>query len=78
MFLGGNSMVEAICKGLILVKTQVKSQVRRIRAFNVLHVPNLHANLFSMSKLVSKGLKVHFNMMGYIVRGQDGELLAMA
>ena len=30
-----------------------------------------------MSKLASKGLKVHFNVMGFVVWAQSGEMLAM-
>ena len=62
----------------ILVETQVKGQMRRITIHDVLHVPKLHANLLSVSKLASKGLKVHFNVMGCIVRAQSGEKLAMS
>ena len=51
--------------------------MRRIAIHDVLHVPKLHANLLSVSKLASKGLKVHFNVMGCIVRAQSGKMLAM-
>ena len=43
----------------------------------MLHVLKLHANLLLVSKLASKGLKVHFNVMGCVVRAQSGEMLAM-
>ena len=76
VFLGDNGMVEAVGKGSILVETQAKGQMR-ITIHDVLHVPKLHANLLSVSKLASKGLKVHFNVMGCVVRAQSGEMLAM-
>ena len=77
VFLGDNGMVEAMGKGSILVETQVKGQMKRITIHDVLHVPKLHANLLSVSKLASKGLKVHFNVMGCVVRAQSGDMLAM-
>ena len=55
----------------------MKGQLRRITIHDVLHVPKLHANLPSVRKLASKGLKVHFNVMGCIVRAQSGEMLAI-
>ena len=45
---------------------------------DVLHVPDLHSNLLSMSKLISRGLKVHFNLFGCVVRASNGEMLAVA
>ena len=75
VFLGENGMV--VGKGSILVETQVTRQRMRITIHDVLYVAKLHANLLSMSKLASKGLKVHFNMIGCVVRAQNGEMLAM-
>ena len=78
VFLGDNGMVEALGKGSILVESQVKGKMRRIRIYDVLHVPKLHANLLSVSKLVARGLRVHFDKSGCIVCTQEGEVLAMA
>ena len=78
VYLGGNGVVEAIGKGSMLVETCVDNKVKRIRIHDVLHVPKLHTNLFSVSKLVARGLNVHFNTMGYKVRIQTGEVVAMA
>ena len=55
----------------------MKGQVRRIRVYDVLHVPKLHTNLLSVSKLVSRGLKVHFDNMRCVVKAQDGKVLVM-
>ena len=45
---------------------------------DVLHVPDLHSNLFSVSKFISKGLKVHFHSLGCVVRVSNGEILGVA
>ena len=78
VFMGDNGMVEALGKGSILVDSHVKGKVKKIRIYDVLHVPKLHANLLSVSKLVSRGLKVHFNKSGCVVWTQEGDMLAMA
>ena len=64
--------------GEILVEVQVKGLTKKIRIEEVLHVPKLHANLLSMSKLSLGGLKVHFNLVGCIVRSPSGVLIASA
>src|SRR5450631_1333284 len=78
VFMGDNGMVEAVGKGSLLVETRVKGRVRSIRMHDVLHVPKMHSNLLSVSKLISKGLKVHFNSLGCVVRASNGEMLAVA
>ena len=78
VFMGDNGMVEAIGKGSILVETRVKGRVRSIRMHDVLHVPKMHSNLLLVSKLISRGLKVHFNSLGCVVRTSNGEMLAVA
>ncbi len=56
----------------------LKGPIRRIRIKDVLHVPKLHANLLSVSKILSNGCKVQFNMNECIVRAFDGEVIAIA
>jgi hypothetical protein len=56
----------------------VKGRTKRIRIKDVLHVPKLHANLLSMSKILASGCKVQFNMNECIVRSFDGEVIAIA
>ena len=56
-----------------IVEVQVKICIEE-----VLHVPKLHANLLSVSKLSLGGLKVHFNLVGCIVRSPSGVLIASA
>jgi hypothetical protein len=50
--MGDDNIVEAIGMGSILVEVMMKGQIRRIRIKDVLHVPNLHANLLSVSNIV--------------------------
>lgn len=45
---------------------------------DVLHVPKLQENLFSVSKLVSCGIKVQFNVDGCTLRAPNGDVLAVA
>ena len=70
--------MEAIGKASMLVETCVDNKVKRIRIHDGLHMPKLHTNLHSVSKLVAMGLNVHFNTMGCKVRTQKGEVVAMA
>jgi hypothetical protein len=60
--MGDDSIVEVIGMGSILVEVMVKGRTKRIRIKDVLHVPKLHANLLSMSKILSSGCRVQFNM----------------
>jgi hypothetical protein len=76
--MGDDSIVEAIGMGSILVEVMVKGQIRRIKIKDVLHVPKLYANLLSVSKILSSGCKVQFNMNECIVRAFDGEVIAIA
>ena len=76
VFMGNDGMVEAVGMGSIVVEIDVKSKLQRIRFKDVLHMPKLHANLLSVSKLVSGGLKVHFSMMGCVVRAAHIKMLA--
>jgi len=76
--MGDDTIVEAIGMGSILVEVMVKGQTKRIRIKDMLHVPKLHANLLSMSKILSSGCKVQFNMNECIVRAFDGEVIAIA
>ncbi len=74
--IGDDNIVEAIGMGSILVEVMVKVQTKKIRIKDVFHVPKLHANLLSVSKISSSGCKVQFNMNECIVRAFDGEVIA--
>ena len=76
--MGDDSIVEAVGMGSIVVEVMVRGQPKRIRIHDALHVPMLKANLLSVSKLVSSGLKVVFNIEGCIVNAPSGEIIARA
>jgi hypothetical protein len=78
MFMGYNNMVEYVGKRSILVKKCVKVRPRSIRMHDVLHMYVLHSNLLSVSKFISRGLKVHFNSLGCVVKASNGKMLAAA
>ena len=69
--------MKAIGMGSIVVEMMVKCKIKRIHIKDVLHVPKLQANLLSVSKFLSNGLKMQFNLNEYIVRGLDGEVNAI-
>lgn len=65
-------------KGSILVETCVKGCARNIQMHDLFHVPDLHSNLLSVRKFISRGLKVHFNLLGCVVRASNGKVLGLA
>jgi len=78
MHMGDDSIVGAIGIRSILVEVMVKGRTKRIRIKDVLHVQKLHALLLLVSKILSSGCKVQFNMNECIVRAFDGEVIAIA
>lgn len=58
VWLGDDSMAEAIKMESIVIKLETKDKMNRIQITDVLHVPKLQANLLLESKFLSKGLKV--------------------
>jgi len=63
-------------KGSILVKIEMKGHTRRIKIKDVFHVPKLYANLLLMNKLFSRGPKVNLNMIRYVVKMPNGQMVA--
>jgi hypothetical protein len=55
----------------------VEGKINKIRINECLHVPKLHVHLLSVSKLVSSGLKVQFNINECIIRVSDGHPVAI-
>jgi hypothetical protein len=51
----------------------LEDKMNQIHIKDVFHIPKLHANLLSVSKFVSNGLKIQFNLNKYIVKSCDGE-----
>ena len=76
--LSDGSVAKAIGMGSIVVGVETRGKATTIRITDVLHVPKLQANLLSVSKLVSKGLKVRFHMNECIVGGANGDTVAIA
>jgi len=64
-------MVEVVAKGSILVKVDVKGEVRKIK------IKYMYADLFSVNKLVIGGLNVQFNMMECVMKVVDSKMVAM-
>ena len=60
--LDDNSIVKAIGMIFIIMEVMLKCKIDQICITNTFNVPKLHANLFSVSKFVSNGLKMHFNL----------------
>ena len=52
VYLGDDNILEAIGIGSIVVEVIVKGKISKIRIKKSFHVPKLHVNLLSVSKLV--------------------------
>lgn len=64
------------CEGIGLVRLETNTKV--LALYNVLYVPQLSANLLSVSKLVEIGLRVVFNMGGCYIYDNDDKLIGTA
>ena len=69
---------QALGRGSIVVDTKVGGCTKRIRFKDVLYVPKLQSNLFSVSKIVEGGLNVQFGALGCSVKTQTGDTQAIA
>src|SRR5579875_1494527 len=78
VFMGDDSILEAIGKGSILVDTKVGGCTKRIRFKDVLYVPKLQSNLLSVSKIVEGGLNVSFVPLRCSMKSQNGDTQAIA
>ena len=72
------SVAEAIEMGSIIVGVETRGKATTIRITDLLHMPKLQVNLLSVSKLVSKGLKVRFHVNECIVGDANGDTVAIA
>lgn len=77
VYLEGNSVVKVVKLGSIIVDVMVRGKIRRVRIKDALHMPKLQANLLPLSKFLSNGLKVQFNLKECVMKGPDGEVIAM-
>ena len=75
---GDDSVVDVIEVDSIAVQVLVRGRSKKIRIKDVLHVPKLHANLLSVSKLVSSGMKMQFNVDGCTLRAPNEDVLSVA
>jgi hypothetical protein len=64
VFMGDDTILEAIGKGTIKATMQVGGQLIDTTITQVLHVPKMKNNLISVSKLISEGFKVEFDKDG--------------
>jgi hypothetical protein len=71
-------MNKTIGMGSILVGIQTKGKTTTICITDVLYVLKLQANLFLVSKFLSKGLKAKFYVIECILRGVNGNVVAIA
>ena len=55
----------------------LKDKTNQIRINDMFQVPKLHVYLLPMSKLVSNGLKVQFNLNEYIIKSCNGIVFAI-
>lgn len=78
MHLEGDNVVEAIRMESIVVEVIVRGKINQIRIKDVLYMPKLQANLVSVSKLVSNGLTMPFNLNKCFVNICDDETIAIA
>jgi len=67
VFMGDDTVLEAIDKGSNKATMQVGGELTHTTITQVLHGPKMKNNLISVSKLISKGFKVEFDKDGYKV-----------
>ena len=78
VFMGDDSVLQAIGRGSILVDTKVGGCTKRIRFKDVLYVPKLQSKFLSVSKIVDKGLNVQIGALGCSIKALNGETQAIA
>jgi len=78
VFMGNDTILEAIGKGSIKATMQVGGQLTHTTITQVLHVPKMKNNLISVSKLISKGFKVEFDKDGCKVNDARRVVVAQA
>jgi hypothetical protein len=74
--MGDDTILEAIGKRNIKVIMQVGGRMLFTTIIQVLHVPKMKNSFISVSKLISEGLKVEFDMDDYKVNNVHGIIVA--
>lgn len=76
--LGDGRVVDALGIGYVNMKMTFKSSnVKSVTMHDVLYVPKLSGNLFSVGAATKKGNTVHFKRSHCYIRGKDGTLKGM-
>ncbi len=78
VFMGDDTILEAIGKGSIKAIMQVGGQLTHTTITQVLHVPKMKNNLILVSKLISEGFKVEFDKDGCKVNDARGVIVPQA
>ncbi|KMQ83527.1 retrovirus-related pol polyprotein from transposon tnt 1-94 [Lasius niger] len=73
-----NEKLIAAAKGTVILNMKVNGEEDSIPVEEVLHVPNLTANLLSVSKIVEKGHTVTFRKEGCIIKDRTNKIKARA
>lgn len=72
----GDEKLASESQGKVILKVNAQGRQEKLTAEQVLYVPNLTANLLSVSKIVAKGNTVVFNKEGCSIRDEQGEVVA--
>ena len=76
--LGDGRVVDALGLGNVKLRMTFKiSDIKTVNMYDVLYVPKLSGNLFSVGAAVRKGNTVKFNKSRCYIRGKDGDLCGM-
>jgi hypothetical protein len=78
VYIGDDTILEAIGKGSMKATMQVKVKMLLITITQVFHVPKMKNSFISVNKLISKGLKVEFEKDGCNVNNVHGTIVAKA
>jgi hypothetical protein len=78
VFMGDDTVLEAISKGNIKATMQVGGQLTHTTITQVLHVPKMKNSFISVSKLISEGFKVEFDKDGCKVNDARRVVVAQA
>ncbi len=78
VFMGDDTVLEAIGKGNIKATMQVGGELTHTTITQVLHIPKMKNSLISVSKLISEGFKVEFDKDGCKVNDARGVVAVQA
>ncbi len=78
VYMGDDTILEAIHKRSIKATMQIGGKMLFIGIIQIFHVPKMKNNFISISKLISKGLKMEFDKDGYKVNNVHGTIVANA